>query len=62
MGHALHKPTPSAPKWFFWDNDNCWFCKYRYNQKGCTGCKLLKRQAAEDRKKRDRKMKRQFDF
>ena len=54
MGKALHKPKPSPPRWFFWDNDNCWFCKFRRNQKGCGNCKILKELAAEQRKKKDK--------
>ncbi len=54
MGKALHKPKPSPPRWFFWDNDNCWFCKFRRNQKGCGNCKILKEIAAEQRKKKDK--------
>ncbi len=43
------KPRPEPPKDFFWDTDNCWFCK---NKKGCGGCKVLKRAVAERRRKR----------
>ena len=59
----MHKPKPSAPKWFFWDNDNCWFCEFRYNRQGCSNCKILKQLAAEQKKKQDRKIKKQqLDF
>lgn len=51
MGKAFHKPTPSPPYWYWYDSDVCWWCKYRNNQKGCTGCKVLKRLAAEQKKK-----------
>ena len=57
MSKPMHKPKPSVPKWFFWDNDNCWFCKFSYNQQGCGNCKILKRLAAEQRKRQDRKEK-----
>ena len=33
------KPKPEPPKWFFYDNDNCWFCD---NRNGCSSCKKLK--------------------
>lgn len=36
----FRKPKPSPPKWFFWDNDNCWFCKF--DCRACGGCKKLK--------------------
>lgn len=39
MSKAKRKPRPSPPKWFFLDNDNCWWCKNRNN---CGSCKLLK--------------------
>lgn len=35
------KPKPSPPRWFYWDNDNCWFCKL--NHQTCGGCKKLKK-------------------
>lgn len=45
------KPKPEPPKWFFYDNDNCWFCSNRNN---CGSCHLLK----EFRSKfRDKKIK-----
>ena len=37
----FRKPRPSPPKWFFWDNDNCWDCNC--NHTGCSGCKRLKK-------------------
>ena len=52
MGSAKRKPRPQPPKWFFLDNDNCWFCK---NKNNCGNCKLLKRQNSCDRKRRYRK-------
>ena len=48
MGKARRKMRPQPPKWWTLDNDNCWFCKNRNN---CGGCKLLKEQAAKERKK-----------
>ena len=62
MGKAFHKPRPSVPHWFFAANDNCWFCKFHHNQRGCTGCKILKREIAKERKKRIRQDKNKFDF
>lgn len=52
MGKAKHKPKPSPPPWYWLDTDGCWWCKYRYNQQGCTNCKILKEIVAEQRKKK----------
>ena len=41
MGKAKRKMRPH----------NCWFCKNRNN---CNGCKLLKRQRAKERKRRQK--------
>ena len=50
-----HKPKPEPPKWYFYDNDNCWDCK---NRNGCGSCKRLK----EFRRKwRDKKYQRRND-
>lgn len=48
MGKAKRKKRPQPPRWWTLDNDNCWFCK---NKNNCGGCKLLKKQRAEERKK-----------
>lgn len=45
------KPKPEPPKWFFYDNDNCWNCK---NRNGCGCCKRLKN--VKNRKKIAAKM------
>lgn len=45
------KPRPQPPQNFFFDNDNCWFCK---NKSGCSGCKILKK-AVYERKLKDKK-------
>ena len=50
MGKTKRKMRPQPPWWWTLDNDNCWFCKNRNN---CGGCKLLKEQAAKERKKRN---------
>ena len=54
MGKAKHKPKPSPPRWYWLDTDGCWWCKYRYNQQGCTNCKILKEIVAEQREKKRR--------
>ena len=62
MGKAFHKPTPSPPHWYWPDSDGCWWCKYRNNQKGCTGCKILKRIVAEQKRKQNKNKKLPIDF
>ena len=32
------KPRPQPPKYYWWDTDNCYFCK---NRNGCSGCRIL---------------------
>lgn len=59
MGKAMRKPRSAHLKWWFIENDGCWFCKNRNN---CNGCKLLKRQKTNEVKKRDRKSKKEVDF
>lgn len=56
MGKAFHKPKPSPPPWFWLDTDGCWWCKYRSDRRGCTGCKVLKRYVAEQKASQKRKM------
>ena len=56
MGKAFHKP-PSVPNWVWLDTDGCWWCKYRRNQKGCTGCKEMKHYIADQKERRNRKEK-----
>ena len=46
-----HKPRPEPPKWYFYDEDDCWACK---NRNACNSCKRLKKFR---RKYRDRKDK-----
>lgn len=63
MKKKFRKPKPSPPKWYWWDNDNCWWCKDRNN---CSGCKKLKQiQAKENERNRkkeiSRRYKEQFD-
>ena len=62
MGKAFHKPTPSPPYWYWYDSDCCWWCKYRNNQKGCTNCKVLKKLAAEQKRKQNKNKKLPIDF
>lgn len=40
MSKAKRKARPSPPSWYFYDNDDCWWCK---NRKNCNSCKLLKK-------------------
>ena len=58
MSNKKRKPTPSPPKWFWCDSDNCWDCNC--NHKGCRNCKRLKQLSAKQKKKRDKKQN--FDF
>ena len=51
MGKAKHKPIPSPPRWYWWDTDGCWWCEFRHNQRGCTGCKHLKRLVAKQKER-----------
>ena len=62
MSKAWHKPKPTPPNWYWLDSDGCWWCKYRNNQKGCTGCKILKRIVAEQKERQRKKEKHKFDF
>lgn len=56
MKKKFRKPSPSPPKWYFPDMDNCWDCKY--NHTGCSGCKRLKKFR---RKYRDEKIRQRQD-
>ena len=58
MSNKKRKPTPSPPKWFWWDSDNCWDCNC--NHKGCRNYKRLKQLSTQQKKKRDKKQN--FDF
>ena len=51
----MRKPTPSPPNWYFWDNDCCWFCRFRIKQNACTNCSIIKKSLEEQGqlKKRD---------
>ena len=51
MPNRKRKPTPSPPKWYWLDSDNCWWCKYSDDQKGCSNCKVLKAVVAKQKKK-----------
>jgi len=48
MAKGRRKPRPQPPRWYWWDNDNCWWCN---NRRGCSGCKVLKRYNKEHEKK-----------
>lgn len=37
MGKAKRKPKPSMPKWYWMDQDGCWYCK---NKNNCNQCKF----------------------
>ena len=39
MKQKIRKKRPQPPRWWAYDNDNCWWCK---NRSGCGGCKILK--------------------
>lgn len=36
MGKAKRKPRPSMPRWYWNNQDGCWFCK---NKNNCNQCK-----------------------
>ena len=58
MGKRKKRPEP--PKHFYFDTDNCWFCK---NRKGCSGCKVLKTYIAEHSSSRKiKRNKEKFDI
>lgn len=46
-----HKPRPEPPRWYFWDNDECWDCNINWN--GCNSCKKLKHFRHEYRDRKD---------
>lgn len=37
MGKAIRKPKPSMPRWFWLEQDGCWFCD---NPNNCGHCKV----------------------
>ena len=44
MGKPMRKPRPSMPRWFWWGQDGCWFCKHKNN---CSQCKANRAFAKE---------------
>lgn len=44
------KPKPEPPKWYFYDEDDCWACK---NRNACGSCKRLKRFRRKYRDQKD---------
>lgn len=48
----LRKPTPQPPRWYWWQNDNCWWCK---NKSNCGNCKVLKETVAQQKRKQLKK-------
>lgn len=58
MGKAKRKARPQPPRWFFYDVDNCWFCK---NKNNCGTCKMLKGQRAYERQKSEREIMRKIN-
>ena len=54
MKKKLRKARPQPPRWYWLDSDNCWSCSNRNN---CSGCKILKKVAAEQKEKQQRKNK-----
>jgi hypothetical protein len=62
MANKQRKPTPSPPRWVWWDLDNCWCCKDRH---GCHNCKIMKKYKSDfqrRQRKKDKQKIRQFDF
>lgn len=55
MGKAKRKPHPAVPSWVYVDRDNCWWCPYQINQRGCGNCKANKRFVAKQKEKEKRK-------
>lgn len=54
MSRKFRKPKPSVPHWYWWDNDDCWWC---HNRAGCNGCKFLKAVVAKQKASQKRKDK-----
>ena len=49
MTSKRRKPVPQPPRWYWWQNDSCWWCRNRSN---CGNCKVLKGAVAEQRSKK----------
>ena len=57
MKTYYRKPSPSPPKWYWLDSDNCYWCKY---QKNCNNCKVLKGIKHQKEKKEKREWKKRL--
>lgn len=57
MGKARRKPRPSMPRWWWLEQDGCWFCK---NKNNCNSCGVNKREAKAIRKHRLRQEQREI--
>lgn len=44
MGRAKRKPKPSMPRWYWLDQDGCWYCK---NKNNCNQCKFSRKYVKE---------------
>ena len=62
MGKAKRKVHPQPPWYFWYDVDDCWFCK---KKNACGNCKVAKQYIAEKqntKRKVERRLKDRFDF
>lgn len=44
MSKIKYRKPPTMPKWFWWGQDDCWFCK---NKNNCSNCSVVKRYRKE---------------
>lgn len=58
MKNIQRKPKPSAPRWYWLDGDDCWWCNGK-DRHVCGSCKFL-RKFARDYK--DKKEKEKFNY
>ena len=49
MSKAKRKPRPSMPRWYWYGQDGCWFCKTPNN---CNSCKTNRSYLKEYRGKK----------
>lgn len=59
MTNKRRKLRPEPPPYFFFESDNCWFCKNRNN---CSGCKVLKQAVAHQKENKRKERRREGDF
>lgn len=55
MGKPMRKPRPSMPRWWWMEQDGCWFC---HNKNNCNQCKATRADAKAMRKHQLRKERR----